>query len=120
MRYRPMLAAAILLAMAIGASAAEVFTKELDNGLLLAVKESHRSAIVTARLFVRAGSIYEEEYAGAGISHYFEHVVSGGSTEVRSEDEYTSIRQAIGGQINAYTSRDHTCYHVTTTPPHLR
>jgi zinc protease len=90
----------------------------LNSGLTLLIKE-HRSAPVAAvRMYVKTGSIYEQEYLGTGISHLFEHLLHGGSTSTRSESEAEKIIISIGNNSNAYTTTDHTCYFINTSREH--
>jgi len=89
-------------------------TKTLENGLVLFVQERHTSPSASFWLFVRAGSIYEQEHLGSGISHLLEHLVGGGSTEKRSEEELDEVLSSIGGRSNAFTSRDFTAYYINT------
>lgn len=85
----------------------------LNNGLVVIVKENHATPVATARCFVRqTGGAFEGKYLGAGISHLAEHLVAGGSTTTRSEDEIQEIMDSLGGATNAYTSDDITAYHV--------
>ena len=90
----------------------------LKSGLALLVKEKKDTPVVSCRISVKAGSIYEEEYLGAGISHYLEHVVSGGTTQIRSENENKEFLMKIGGASNASTSYDSTTYFIDTTNEH--
>ncbi len=91
----------------------------LDNGLTVILKENHTAPVATMRIYVRTGSIYEQEYVGAGISHLFEHLIAGGSTTTRSEDETRQILDSIGGNANAYTTKDHTAFFITTSTDHF-
>ncbi len=89
----------------------------LKTGLALLVKETDSPA-VSCKVKVNTGSIYEEEFLGCGISHYLEHVVSGGTTSTRSEEENEKIESNLGGAANASTSYDITNYFINTTPDH--
>ncbi|MEW6608359.1 MAG: pitrilysin family protein [bacterium] len=96
-------------------SAAQIVQTTLDNGLRVVIMENHAAPVATMQVYVyNAGSIYEQEYLGAGISHYCEHIIAGGSTKNHSKDEIEKIIQSIGGASNAYTSSDHTCYYIST------
>ncbi len=86
----------------------------LDNGMTVIVHESHSSPLVALRAYVKTGSIFERKYLGCGISHYLEHVVAGGTTSRRTEKQYKRWSQSSGAISNAYTTFDHTCYHITT------
>lgn len=89
------------------------------NGLVLLCKSNRASSVVATRVFVRVGSIYEGDMLGSGVSHYFEHVISGGTTATRSEAESAALLQRIGNNSNAYTSRDVTVYYITTEATHF-
>lgn len=96
-----------------------IFEEVLPNGLSLLIKENHSAPIVHVRVYVKTGSICEGEYIGSGISHYIEHLVSGGSTHNKTEAEYEEIRSFLGGACNARTSTDRTCYHITSSAENL-
>lgn len=112
-------ASALLAIFASAALAGEPVMKTLDNGLQLAVLEDPNVPLVTVRLYVRGGSMHERGLMGSGISHLVEHLVSGGTTDKRTEAESQRLIAKLGGQANAYTSHDRTCYHITTTPENL-
>jgi len=85
----------------------------LDNGLTVIVQENHVAPVATVRCYVNnTGSAFEGEYLGAGLSHVLEHVVSGGTTEHRTEKEIEKAIDTIGGATNAYTSTDVTAYYI--------
>src|SRR2546423_4246080 len=109
----------ILLALA-GLGHAEVFRATLDNGFTVLIEENHTNPVVSVQVFVRTGSIYEQEYLGSGISHFFEHLIHGGTTSTRSEADSRRILEEIGNNTNAYTTVDHTAYHINTTTEHWR
>ncbi|MAT16161.1 MAG: hypothetical protein CMJ46_12935 [Planctomyces sp.] len=86
---------------------------KLSNGMTVIVQENHASPLATVRCYVtNTGSAYEGEYLGAGISHLVEHLVSGGTTTKRSEDEFQDLVDSLGGQTNAYTSNNITAYYI--------
>ena len=70
------------------------------------------------RFYVKTGSIYEGKFLGSGISHLFEHTLFEGTT-TRTKTQIDDEVQAIGGQSNAYTSKDVTCYYITTASPYF-
>ena len=90
----------------------------LKNGLTVLIRESHGSKIVSSQVLVKTGSIYEGQRMGGGLSHYLEHVVSGGTTSEFTEKQIKERLQAIGGATNAYTSYGRTGYFVNTTREH--
>ena len=71
---------AVLLLITMTAAAGETIRRVLpENGMTVILQENHSSPVINMRFYVRAGSIYEGEYLGAGISHYCEHVLSDGT-----------------------------------------
>ncbi len=96
----------------------KVFHTTLDHGLTVLIEENHANPIVSVQVFVRTGSIHEQEYLGSGISHFFEHIISGGTTSNRTEEESRALLETIGNKTNAYTTTDHTAYYIHTTSDH--
>jgi zinc protease len=92
----------------------------LRNGMTVLIRENHASRVVSTQILVKAGSIYEGKYSFAGLSHYLEHVLSGGSTRLFTEGEAQKILKSLGGASNAYTSYDRTVYFINTTGEHYR
>ncbi|MBM4017001.1 MAG: insulinase family protein [Planctomycetes bacterium] len=118
------LAGAALAAAASPASAPEPprpgeRIETLDNGLRVIVKERHLGGAAAFRIYVAAGALNEGEYAGAGISHLLEHVVSGGATPTRTEEQIQGALAAIGAQTNAHTSKQFVCYFGETSAEHV-
>lgn len=105
----------VLSASLLLAQDAQVLQKTLDSGLTILVKENHIAPVVSLRVYVRTGSIYEGEYVGAGISHILEHLVHGGTTKKRTEKESRDLLDSIGNSTNAHTTTDHTAYYINTT-----
>ncbi|UCE27427.1 MAG: insulinase family protein [Candidatus Coatesbacteria bacterium] len=99
------------------ANASDIVRRVFDNGLTAIVKEDHTKPVVAIRVYVRAGSIYEGEYLGAGTSHFLEHMLFE-STDEMSKDEIEEARERMGGITNAYTWKDHTCYHTQVRSEH--
>ena len=96
-----------------------LYLRTLENGLRVVVKENHVAPVVHVYLVVKTGSMHEEEYLGYGMSHIIEHVMSGGTTIHRTEEETKKLLQSIGAASNAYTTSYCTAYHMTTTARYL-
>ena len=92
----------------------------LKNGLTLLVHQQPAAEVVSAQVFVRAGSVLEGKYMRAGLSHYLEHVVAGGTTRSFTEEQAKARILAMGGTTNAYTSFDRTVYYINTGAGHWR
>ncbi|WP_413053166.1 M16 family metallopeptidase [Sporosarcina sp. 179-K 8C2 HS] len=67
-------------------------------------------------LFVKAGSIDETETEW-GLSHFIEHMLFKG-TSTRSAKMIAEQFDRMGGDINAYTSKEMTCYYATVLDHH--
>src|SRR5215467_4337572 len=119
-RLHQMLWGLCLLIAMTGSGQAAVFQTTLDNGVTVLIEENHANPVVAVEVFVRTGSMYEQEYLGSGISHFFEHIIHGGTTSTRSEADSRRLLEAIGNDSNAYTTVDHTAYYINTTTEHWR
>jgi zinc protease len=89
---------------------------KLANGLTIILQENHTAPVVAARVYIKAGSLTEQQYMGCGISHVLEHLVIGASSARRNQNQNDTLLRSIGNHSNAYTTYDHTCYFITTTP----
>lgn len=83
----------------------------LDNGMTVLIKESHRAPAVSVQVWVGTGAVHEDHYLGAGLSHYIEHMIFKGTTNLSPTDISREIDEA-GGYINAYTTYDRTVFHA--------
>ncbi len=83
----------------------------LPNGLTVLVKPDASAPVASVQVWVRTGSTHEGDLAGAGLSHYLEHLLFKGTAN-RAGRDISSVVQAHGGDINAYTSFDRTVYHI--------
>ena len=91
----------------------------LENGLRIIVREKHIGGVAAFRIYLGAGSLNEGQYAGSGISHLLEHVVAGGATPTRTEDQIRDALAAIGAETNAHTSKQFVCYHGQVSAEHV-
>ena len=69
------------------------------------------SPVVSVQAWVRAGSVHEQEFLGAGISHLLEHLVFKGTRSFGIGEVARAVQEA-GGYLNAYTSFERTVYWV--------
>ena len=93
------------------------YIKTFDNGLKLVVTELKGFLSVSCGVLVKTGSANESAEEN-GISHFIEHTMFKGTAK-RSAFEIGDFVDRIGGQINAYTSKQMTCYYTHTTKEHL-
>ena len=93
-----------------------VYFKTFDNGLRLIVKQMPGLMSVTMGIIVHTGASIETD-SEDGISHFIEHMMFKG-TKKRSAFRISDEMDAIGAQMNAYTSKDLTCYYAKSTTGH--
>ncbi len=87
-----------------------IYKDTLPGGLRVITMEMPFLYSVTAGIWVSTGSCYEEDKL-AGVSHFLEHMLFKG-TEKRNAREIAEALEAVGGQMNAFTSKENTCYYV--------
>jgi len=81
----------------------------LPNKLRVASEEIHGET-ATIGVFVDAGSIYEDD-SNNGVAHYLEHMAFKGTAK-RTREALEIEVENMGGQLNAYTSREHTVFYA--------
>lgn len=82
----------------------------LPNGVRIITEEIEHVRSVAIGLWVGAGSRDERE-GYEGISHFMEHMFFKG-TEHRTARALAESLEAVGGQLNAFTTKEYTCYYV--------
>ncbi|MDD6308633.1 MAG: pitrilysin family protein [Clostridia bacterium] len=83
---------------------------QLANGLRVVCAHMPYMRSVAVGVFVGVGSRMETEREN-GISHFIEHMLFKG-TKRRSAQEIACEMDAIGGNLNAYTTREYTCFYA--------
>ena len=83
----------------------------LPNGLTIIVQEDRSAPVASVQAWCATGSINEDEWLGAGMSHILEHMLFKG-TKSRSTSAIAQQIQDVGGYINAYTSFDRTVFWI--------
>jgi predicted Zn-dependent peptidase len=89
----------------------------LSNGLRLVYEKISYVRSVSVGIWVGTGS-RNEDSQNNGISHFIEHMLFKGTAK-RSAKEIAECIDAIGGQINAFTSKECTCFYTKTLDTHL-
>ena len=89
----------------------------LDNGVRVIAEYIPHFPSVSVGLWIGAGSMYETE-AENGLSHFVEHMLFK-STQRRTTREIAVEMDAIGGQVNAFTAKECTCYYAKVIAEHL-
>jgi predicted Zn-dependent peptidase len=91
--------------------------KTLPNGARIVHEHMPHVRSATVVFWVAHGSRHEPEGMG-GASHAIEHMLFKG-TKTRSAAEIAAAMDAIGGQVNAYTTKESTCYYARALDSHL-
>ena len=82
----------------------------LNNGLRIIAEEMPSALSCTLSIWIDAGSI-DEEVSNNGVSHFIEHLVFKG-TKTRTALDIAEQSENVGANLNAFTDREHTCYHT--------
>lgn len=89
----------------------------LNNGVKVVMENIPFVRSISFGIWVKNGSRYENLESN-GISHFIEHMLFKG-TENRTAKDIADEIDAIGGQINAFTSKESTCYYTRTLDSHF-
>ncbi|WP_164668949.1 M16 family metallopeptidase [Virgibacillus doumboii] len=87
-----------------------------ENGLRIVSENIPSVRSVTIGIWVLTGSRNESEQNN-GISHFLEHMFFKG-TKTRSPQDIAEAFDAIGGQVNAFTSKEYTCFYAKVIDTH--
>jgi len=91
--------------------------KKLPNGLRCVFVENTASDVVSVQIWIKCGSVYESE-GEFGVSHFIEHLLFKG-TRKHFMGEVAKIIESLGGDLNAFTAKEYTCYYVTLPSIHF-
>ena len=83
----------------------------LANGLKLILIPMPHVKSATVLVMVGAGSRYESKEIN-GLSHFLEHMAFKGSKKRPTAQMISSTIDAIGGEFNAFTGKDHTGFYI--------
>lgn len=81
----------------------------LDNGITIISESMDSVRSVALGIWFAVGS-RDESPAEAGMSHFMEHMMFKG-TETRSAKDISEQFDRIGADLNAFTSKEYTCYY---------
>jgi len=90
---------------------------DLPNGARLLTLKIPGARSAALGFFVGVGSRHEGARE-SGAAHFIEHMLFKG-TQCRSAAQLARDMDAIGGQVNAYTTKEHTCFYARTLDEHL-
>lgn len=91
--------------------------KRQENGLETLYINSPGATSASVQIWFRAGSALENKEE-MGIAHFLEHMFFKG-TKTRPGAQIAHEVESFGGEINAFTSFDYTCYYINTPSNYL-
>lgn len=89
----------------------------LDNGLRVVGEKLTHLRSVSIGVWIRVGSMMERPQEN-GLSHFMEHMVFKG-TKKRSARQIAEEMDSVGGHLNAFTSKDCTCFYAKVIDENL-
>jgi len=92
--------------------------RTLPNGVRIVSEWLDTVRTVSVGIWVKNGSRYESPEVN-GISHFIEHMIFKG-TEKRSARHIAIALDALGGQSNAFTDKEYTCYYIKVLDSRLQ
>ena len=90
---------------------------QLSNGVQIVHRKTH-SPVVYVGLMIGAGTRHEQANEN-GMAHYIEHCVFKGTAHYTARQIINHI-EGIGGEINAYTTKEETTFYAATLSNHFR
>ncbi len=90
----------------------------LSNGIRVVSEAIPYVKSITLGIWIGTGSRFEQNY-NHGISHFIEHMVFKGTAN-RSAKDIAEAVDGVGGEINAFTTKEHTCYYIKILDTHLK
>ena len=95
-----------------------VFRKDkLSNGVRVISEHHPYSRSTSLGCYINLGARDEPSNLN-GVAHFLEHLLFKG-TETRSAYDIVKDLEVLGGEINAFTSRESTCFHASTLREHV-
>lgn len=90
----------------------------LENRLTLVTEQMPSVRSVSLGIWVKMGSRFEDRKK-AGISHFIEHMLFKGTRKRTAKNIAIEI-DAMGGQLDAFTTKEHACYYANVLDVHVR
>lgn len=90
---------------------------QLDNGIRIISEKVPGVRSVALGIWVGAGSRHETQI-NAGISHFIEHLLFKGTAR-RTAADIAEALDSVGGQLNAFTTKEFTCFYAKTLDEHF-
>lgn len=89
----------------------------LENGTRIVTERIPEFRSCTLGAWISTGSRFESE-EDAGLAHFLEHLLFKG-TKTRTAYDIAKEMDSIGGQLNAFTEKERTCYYARVLDQHV-
>jgi predicted Zn-dependent peptidase len=89
----------------------------VDDGLTIISEHIQSVRSVSIGVWVKTGTRFENK-ANNGAAHFLEHMMFKG-TKRRSPRQIARSLESVGGHLNAFTSKEYTCYYAEILDEHL-
>lgn len=86
-----------------------MFSAKLKNGVRVVGENMPGYRSVSMGVWINAGSVYEQGDE-SGAAHFIEHMLFKG-TKSRSASDIAAVMDAVGGNLNAFTGKECTCFY---------
>lgn len=95
----------------------DIVRQKLKNGVRIITEKVPGVRSAALGIWVGAGSRHEDE-SNSGITHFIEHLLFKG-TKKRTAPQIAEALDSVGGQLNAFTTKEFTCYYAKTLDEHF-
>lgn len=90
---------------------------DLSNGIRVITESIPHFRSASIGLWFGVGSVYENEEE-KGLSHFIEHMLFKG-TKTRTAKQIAEVMDSVGGQLNAFTAKEYTCFYCKVMDEHI-
>lgn len=89
----------------------------LQNGVRIVAENIPFAHSAVIGIWIKSGSRYEDD-TNRGVSHFIEHLLFKGTAN-RTAKQIAEELEALGGTLNAFTSKEYTCFYAKVLADHL-
>ena len=100
-----------------GPGMSDIRKETFENGLVMITEPMRTLRSVAVGVWMKRGSRHETPDQN-GISHFIEHLLFKG-TETRTAQDIALIVDSVGGQMDAFTTKEYTCFYFKVLDDHL-
>src|SRR5215471_3098465 len=100
------------------AASHKAFQFALQNGMQVVVIPDHRAPVITQMIWFKVGAA-DDPPGLSGLAHFFEHMMFRGTKSAPGE-QYAQTIARNGGEDNAFTTHDYTCFYEQIAKEHLK